>query len=589
MFLPTSRSEMKALGWDELDIILVSGDAYIDSPLMGISVIGKLLLREGYRVGIIPQPDVESDDILRMGRPKLFWGVSGGSVDSMLSNYTATKKRRNKDDYTPGGINNRRPDRAVIVYSTLIKRKAGKESCVVLGGIEASLRRVVHYDYWNNKLRRSILIDAQADYLVYGMGERTIVELAAALKAEGDAEDKPKAIRGLCYLDREVPQNYLTLPDYESCLADKHAFIEMFDNFYHNMDPITALGLAQKQDSRYLIQNRPAQLLSKEEMDDLASLEFELDVHPRHKKEGVVKALETIKFSILTHRGCYGECNFCAITVHQGKTIQSRSQESIIAEAKALSQSKGFKGYINDVGGPTANMYDYECQKKLTKGSCEDRRCVDPQTCKSLKVNHQPQIKLLRALRGIKAIKKVFVASGIRYDLVADDKKHGQEFLREIVENHTSGQLKIAPEHCDDKVLALMGKPDKQALMDFVNNFKAANQKSGKKQFLTYYMIAAHPGCSEKEMAQLKKYSQDKLGLNPEQVQIFTPTPSTYSTLMYYTEINPFTGEKIFVEKDIRKKEKQKDLVTRKTGGVQQRPANRNRKSGPKAHNKRHR
>ncbi len=560
MFLPTTKTEMSKLNWTKLDIILITGDAYIDSPFIGIAVIGKLLLKAGYKVGIIAQPNIDNDDILRLGTPTLFWGVSGGSVDSMVSNYTATKKRRNKDDYTPGGINNRRPDRAVIVYSTLIKRKAGKDSCVVLGGIEASLRRVVHYDYWNNKLRRSILIDAQADYLVYGMGETSIIELSHALKQNLDATK----VRGICYLSRKIPTDYLEINSYEKCIANKYDFIEMFDNFYHNMDPLTALGLAQKQDSRYLIQNPPALHLNKKEMDKISDLEFELDTHPYYKKLGYVKAIDTIKFSILTHRGCYGECNFCAITVHQGKTIQSRSEQSIINEAKKLTKTKGFKGYIHDIGGPTANMYDYECQKKIQYGTCEDKRCTEPITCKSLKVNHLPQLKLLRKIRQLKAIKKVFVASGIRYDLVADDKKYGQRFLEEIVQYHTSGQLKIAPEHSEDNVLKLMGKPDKNSLLDFVNSFNTINKKIGKKQFLTYYMIAAHPGCNETEMRNLKKYTSSHLNLSPEQVQIFTPTPSTYSTLMYYTEINPFTGKKIFVEKDFRKKEKQKAIVVGK-------------------------
>ncbi len=561
MFLPTTIDEVKKLGWNALDIILVSGDCYIDSPFNGVAVIGKLLYNAGYRVGIIAQPKINSkEDITRLGEPELFWGVSGGSVDSMVANYTATKKKRNNDDYTPGGINNRRPDRAVTAYSNLIRKFSSTSKPIVLGGIEASLRRTAHYDFWSNQIRPSILIEADADYLIYGMGEKAILELAKKIKKGKLGE----SVNGLCYISEKKKYEYLQLPSFEECLKSKDTFAEMFNLFYHNNDPLTAKGLCQATDDKYVIQNPPQSNPTVEEIDSFYNLDYERDVHPYYTKMGNVRALETIRFSITTHRGCYGECNFCAIAVHQGRTIVSRSKESIIKEAKNFTKHKKFNGNILDVGGPTANMYDYECNKKLTIGVCEEKRCVFPDTCKLLKPNHKSQIELLKEIRSIAGIKKVFVASGIRYDLVTDDKAHGYEYLKQVVSNHTSGQMKIAPEHMDDKVLELMGKPGKKSLEKFRDLFYQLSKEAGKEQYLTYYMIAAHPGCTDKEMEKLKTFASEKLQISPEQVQIFTPTPSTYSSLMYYTEKNPFTGEKLFVEKNTFGKEKQKQIVTTK-------------------------
>ncbi len=558
MFLPTTRSEMKGLGWKTADVILVTGDSYIDSPFMGIAVVGKVLAAAGFKVAVIAQPDIDSDrDITRLGEPRLFWGVSGGSIDSMVANYTALKKRRKKDDYTPGGLNNRRPDRAVIVYANLIRRYFKATCPIVLGGIEASLRRIAHYDFWSDRVRRSILFDARADYLVYGMGEKTVVALGRYL-VEGK---NPREIKGLCYIAGEKPDRFIELPTFKDVHVDKNSLINMFTTFYSNNDPVTAQGLVQQQDTRYLVQNPPSALLTQVELDQVHDLDFERDLHPFYKKSGPVKALDTIKFSLTTHRGCYGECNFCAIAVHQGRTIQWRSRRSIVKEAMLLSQYSDFKGYIMDAGGPTANMYGVECEKKLKKGPCPDRRCLFPEICPVLKIDHGEQLDLLRELRNIKGVKKVFVASGLRYDLLLADKKHGVRYLNEIVSHHTSGQLKVAPEHSEDAVLQKMGKCGRAPLVAFKDLFFKFTRAAGKKQFLSYYMIAAHPGCSQKDMQNLASFTTRELRIRPEQVQIFTPTPSTYSTLMYCTQTDPFTREKLFVEKAPQKKEAQKRIV----------------------------
>ncbi len=560
MFLPTTVDEIKKLGWKELDIILVSGDTYIDTSYNGTAVIGKVLLKAGFKVGIIAQPNIEDEkDILRLGIPKLYWAVSAGCVDSMVANYTALKKRRKSDDFTPGGINNKRPDRATIKYTNIIKQYTkNNPKPIVLGGIEASLRRITHYDFWTNKLRKSVLFDAKADILSYGMGEKSMVSLARAIQNGEDYRE----IRGLCYIGKEVVEGYEVLPSHEDCIKDKNSFIKAFKTFYENNDPISAKGLCQKMDTRYLIQNPPALNLTSDELDEVYDIEYERDVHPYYKKDGHVKALDTIKNSITTHRGCYGECNFCAIAVHQGRRIIERSEKSIIKEAKTISNKKDFKGYISDCGGPTANMYGIECEKKKKLGSCKDKRCLYPDKCKGLNINHNRYTKLLGKIKDLPKVKKVFVASGIRYDMILDDKKNGENFLDQLIQNHISGQMKVAPEHTEDKILNLMGKRGKSVLKKFNDKFYKLNKKHEKKQFLTYYLIAAHPGCDEKEMKKLKEFTSTELKLNPEQVQIFTPTPSTYATLMYYTETNPFTGEQLYVEKEVSKKEKQKNILT---------------------------
>jgi len=579
MFLPTTKEELKKLNWDRLDVILVNGDTYIDTPYSGIAIVGKLLLDIGLKVGIIAQPDYNSDkDITRLGEPTLFWGISAGLVDSMVANYTALKKFRNNDDFTPNGKNNKRPDRATIVYCNLIRRYFKNTVPLVIGGIEASLRRVAHYDYWSNKVRGSLLFDAKADILVYGMAEKSIIEVAQALKNNQPIEN----IRGICYISKTKKDDFIELPTLKECQnkQDKNKFIDMFHMFYNNNDPLTAKGLCQKHDTRYLIQNPPQFYLTQDEIDKVYNLDYERDVHPYYAKQGSVKAIQTARFSVTTHHGCYGECNFCAISVHQGRTIRSRSEKSIINEVKSFTKHKSFKGIVSDVGGATANMYGYECNKKLNKGTCDDIRCTGhrmfnpmkftkPQDkqykiCPALKPNHKKNITLLQNIRKLPEVKKVFVNSGIRYDLIENDKYYGKEYLNEIVKYHVSGQMKIAPEHSESKVLKYMGKPDKKVLTTFKRNFEKLTKESGKKQFLTYYMIAAHPGSTQEDMQKLKAFANADLKLNPEQVQVFTPTPSTYSTLMYYTELDPWTRKPIFVEKDPIKKQKQKDIVTKK-------------------------
>lgn len=560
MFLPTTKAEAARLGWDRFDIILVSGDSYIDSPFIGIAVVGKVLFDAGYRVGIIAQPDVSAEhDITRLGEPELFWGISAGSVDSMVANYTATGRKRKNDDFTPGGLNDRRPDRASIVYTNLIKRYFKNTAPIILGGIEASLRRVAHYDFWSDRIRKSILFDAKADYLIYGMAERTVLEMAGCFKAG----QSPAAVRGLCYISKTLPEDATELPAFEVVSRDKDQFTAMFHVFYRNNDPVTAVRLAQRHGDRYLVQNPPAYYLKGGELDKIYQIKYELDVHPFYAKRGPVKALDTIRFSILTHQGCYGECNFCAIAVHQGREVRWRSENSIENEARRMTRHHKFKGIIHDVGGPTANMYGIECTVKEKQGCCENKRCMYPRICKELPVNHDRQTEMLKKLRGIKGIKKIIVSSGIRHDMVMHDQASGRKYLQQVVKHHTSGQMKIAPEHSSDTVLQTMGKPGSESLIEFRDLFNSMTRQAGKEQYLTYYLIAAHPGCSEAEMRELKSFAGEKLGLHPEQVQIFTPTPSTYSTLMYWTGRDPFTGKQIYVEKSVSNREKQKNLVTR--------------------------
>lgn len=562
MFLPTTRAELDSLSWPELDIILVNGDTYIDSPYSGIAMIGKVLLKAGFRVGVIAQPSVQSaEDITRLGEPRLFWGVSAGTVDSMVANYTATLRKRRSDDFTPGGINDRRPDRATIAYTNLIRRNFKNTVPIVLGGIEASLRRITHYDYWTDKLRAPILFDSKADFLLYGMAERSIVQFANALKAQKD----PGSIRGLGYLSHTIPSDYLVLPSFEEVSASPQVFTDMFHVFYQNNDAITAKGIVQQKADRYYVQNPPQLPLTQAEMDGVYSLNFERKQHPFYEAKGKVKALETIRFSIPTHRGCYGECNFCAIAVHEGRTVSSRSEQSILSEAQSYTSDPAFKGIIQDLGGPTANMYAVECSKKLSSGACADKRCLFPEICPVLKIDHANQIKLLKKIRQIPGIKKVSIGSGIRYDMVVADQISGLQYLREVVQNHTSGQLKIAPEHVDPVVLRLMGKPAITSLTNFKAAFDRLTKEAGKKQFLTYYLIAAYPGSSDREMKKLRDYATRALKLLPEQVQVFTPTPSTYASVMYYTEQDPFTGHPIFVEKNLKRKEQQKDFVVYKS------------------------
>lgn len=569
-FLPSTPEELRQRGWEALDVILVSGDAYIDSPLAGCALVGRALEARGFRVGVIAQPRTDAlGDIVRLGAPRLCWGVSAGCVDSMVANYTASGRRRRQDDFTPGGRNTRRPDRACIVYANLIRRAFRAAAPIVLGGIEASLRRIAHYDFWSDSVRRSLLLDAKADALVYGMGEWTVCELAARLRDGRPWHDLP----GLCHAAAAAPAGALDLPAYEAVaaaaqrrddaagLASRRAFLAMTETFLANQDWRTARPLAQRHDRRWVVQNPPAVPLAGAALDALHALPFRRAVHPHDARQGPVRALETIRFALATHRGCYGECNFCAIAAHQGRLVTSRSEESILAEARAFATHPLFRGVISDVGGPTANMYGFECERKLRRGACPRRRCLYPRVCPRLRPSHAAQARLLRRLRELPGIRHVFVASGLRHDLLLADTEHGDAYLAELTAHHVSGQLKLAPEHCEARVLELMGKPGPAALLEFKRRFEELNRRLGRRQFLTYYFIAAHPGCGDEEMRQLRRFAESRLRLLPEQVQIFTPTPSTRSTAMYCTGLDPSTGAAVAVARGARAREGQKEIL----------------------------
>ena len=570
-FLPVTKEEMSALGWSGADVILVSGDAYVDSPYSGVAVIGQTLAKAGYRVAVLSQPDVGDPEAFReLGEPALFWGVSPGCVDSMVANYTASGRRRRQDDFTPGGENNRRPDRAAIIYSNAIRAAFKPAKPILLGGVEASLRRISHYDFWSDKVRRPIVCDAKADALSYGMGERAVLAFAEAIKAGRDW----KTIPGICYMAGEKnfvpPDGALELPSYAEVSAPtgegKKAFTKAFQLFSANQDPVTAKCLFQKVDNRYLVHNPPSPPLESDELDAVHDIKWMLDAPPSIRRQGAIRALDTIRFGVTTHRGCYGECRFCAIAVHQGRRIVSRSPESIIGEVRGFLKHPRFKGTVSDVGGPTANMYGFDCSKKAEKGACGNKACLFPSVCPSLKVDHLPQIKLLGSLRSIPGVKHVFVASGIRPDLVAADRACGDRYIDEIAKHHVSGQLKLAPEHVVTRVLEFMGKPGVESLLKFKRKFEAANRRFGKKQFLTYYFIAAHPGCTEADMRELKRFATRELKLNPEQVQIFTPTPLTAATCMYYTGVDPVSGQSAYVARGLGEKTRQKNTLVGSIG-----------------------
>jgi uncharacterized radical SAM protein YgiQ len=551
MFLPTSKQELKSLGWERPDVILVTGDAYIDSPHMGVSVIGKYLLKHGFKTAIIAQPSTSNgNDIKRLGEPRLFWGVTAGSIDSMVANYTATKKFRRQDDYTPGGINTR-PNRATIAYTNLIRQYFKNTQPIILGGLEASLRRIAHYDYWDDALRHSILFDSKADILAYGMAEKTVLDLAQAFK-EGAGW---KQLRGICYISHTPDGNNVPLPSFEEVSTSKPSFLQMTRLFNKNADN-TSQGFVQKHGDRFLVHNPPQPPLSTAELDEMCDLDFEGDAHPYYKT-GEIRALETIKQSLITHRGCFGQCNFCAIAVHQGRSVVSRSVKSIVDEAVRIRKRPGFNGIIYDVGGPTANMYGASC---LNGWVCKDKHCLMPKPCPNLKCGHRAQMGILQRLRSIPGIKKVFVSSGIRPDLVIADKESGKRYIEQLIGHHVSGQIKLAPEHSEPEVLALMNKPSLKSLMQFKAIFDNVCAVSGKRNFMTYYLIAAHPGCTVKHMQRLKDFLSSGLKTSPEQVQIFTPAPSTISTAMYYCETD-MAGKKLFCEKSLPGMQKQKDFL----------------------------
>ncbi len=559
-FLPINRREMQRLGWEQPDFVYVTGDAYVDHPSFGHAIISRILESHGYKVAILPQPDWRDDNAIHeFGKPRLGFLVSSGNMDSMVNHYSVSKKRRQMDAYTPGGVIGKRPDYADVVYGNYIRRNF-PDSPIILGGIEASLRRLAHYDYWSDKLKRSILIEAQADIISYGMGEHSIVEIADALNS-GLPVSEITFIRGtVCKvrsLDR-VP-DALVLPTYDELTKDKKQYAASFYKQYCNTDPFTEKQLAEPYGSRlYVIQNPPAYPLTTQEMDDVYELPYMRTYHPSYEALGGVPAISEIKFSLCSNRGCFGGCSFCALTFHQGRIIQTRSHESLIREAKLMTQEKDFKGYIHDVGGPTANFRHPACQKQLTKGVCTGKQCLFPSPCKNLTVDHQDYIQLLRKLRALPKVKKVFIRSGIRFDYVLADKSDA--FLKELCQYHVSGQLKVAPEHVSDRVLKYMGKPENAVYKRFTQRYKAMNEKLGLKQYLVPYLMSSHPGSQLTDAVEMAEHLRD-LGYMPEQVQDFYPTPSTISTCMYYTGIDPRTGESVYIPKDPHEKAMQRALI----------------------------
>ena len=559
-FLPITREEMKERGWDQVDFVYVSGDAYVDHPSFGHAIITRLLESRGYRVGIIAQPDWrKSESVQVFGEPRLGFLVSAGNMDSMVNHYSVSKKRRKTDAYTPGGEMGKRPDYACVVYGNLI-RQTYKKTPIILGGIEASLRRMAHYDYWSDKLKRSVLLDSGADVISYGMGEHSIVELAEALDAGIPVEDityiagtvvKTKSLDSI--YDAEI------LPSFEDLKADKMNYARSFYTQYLNTDAFNGKRLVEPySDHLYVVQNPPAAPLTQMEMDDVYSLPYQRTYHPSYEAKGGVPAIKEIKFSLISNRGCFGGCSFCALTFHQGRIVQVRSHESLIEEAKEITKDKDFKGYIHDVGGPTANFRHPSCKKQMEHGVCKTRQCLFPSPCKNLDADHRDYVSLLRKLRDIPKVKKVFIRSGIRFDYLLADKK--QEFLRELCEYHVSGQLKVAPEHVAGPVLSLMGKPEHKVYEEFTRQFYKMNEKIGKEQYLVPYLMSSHPGSTLKEAVELAEYCRD-LGYMPEQVQDFYPTPSTLSTCMYYTGVDPRTMQKVYVPKSPHEKAMQRALI----------------------------
>lgn len=557
-FLPISKKDMAERGWDMLDFIFVSGDAYVDHPSFGPAIICRLLEKHGYRVGIIAQPDWHSTaDFARLGRPRLGFLVSSGNMDSLLNKFTAARKVRHEDAYSPGGRSGFRPDRAVIVYANRL-RELWKDVPIIIGGIEASLRRLAHYDYWSDSLRRSVLMDSQADLLIYGMGERQVLEIAAELH-QGVAVGNIQDVRGTCF---HVPNfdyiwDYEKLPSYDEVKQDKRVFAEAFKLEYLEQDAVRGRRLAQQNGDWCIVQNPPALPLTEAEMDEVYDLPYMRTYHPCYEAAGGVPAIREVQFSLVSQRGCFGGCNFCAIISHQGRVIQRRSEASLLREAQALTKLKGFKGYIHDVGGPTANFRRPSCDAQLQRGTCRGKPCLSPKPCSRLIADHSDYLHLLRALRQLPGVKKVFIRSGIRFDylLLAKD-----DFLAELCKYHISGQLKIAPEHVADRVTKLMGKSSKEVYLQFVRKFSQMNERLGKKQYLVPYFMSSHPGATLADAIELAEFIRD-LGYRPEQVQDFIPTPGTLSTCMYYTGIHPLTGEAVYTAKSPEEKRMQRALM----------------------------
>jgi len=558
-FLPISKEDMQRKKIEQLDFIFVSGDAYVDHPSFGSAVITRLLESRGYKVGIIPQPDWRNTDAFKaLGRPRLAFLVSSGNMDSMVNHYTAGKKPRREDLYSPGGVRGKRPDRAVTVYCNRI-REAFKDVPVIIGGIEASLRRFAHYDFWDDRVRRSILFDSRADLLIYGMGEKPVIQVAEALES-GMEIKYITYINGTAYIAPELGNipDATVIPSFDEVRDSKRKYARAFMLQYREQDYHTGRVLIQPHGERFLVQNPPAAPLTETELDDVYSLPFTRQYHPVYKNQGGIPALKEVKFSLTSQRGCFGGCSFCALNFHQGRVVQSRSHESIIEEAELLLKDPEFKGYIHDVGGPTANFRHAACDKQLNAGVCKNRQCLYPTPCKNLKVDHKDYVALLKKLRSLPGVKKVFVRSGLRYDYIIADKK--DEFLRELCENHISGQLKVAPEHVSDKVLRYMGKPSKEVYGRFVKKYFDMNKRLKKEQYLVPYLMSGHPGSDLSAAVELAEYVRD-MGYNPEQIQEFYPTPGTLSACMYYTGLDPRTMKPVYVPRDPEEKAMQRALI----------------------------
>lgn len=558
-FLPISQNDLKERGWNELDIILVNGDAYVDHPSYGAALIGRVLEDAGFKVGIIAQPDWRSlDDFKRLGRPRLFFAVSAGNLDSMIANYTANKKVRNTDDYSPAGKAGLRPDRATIFYVNKLKQ-AFKDVPIVIGGIEASMRRLAHYDYWSDKVRRSLLMDSKADILVYGMGEKQMVEIAKRLSS-GENIDEIGDIHGTVIIRNKIDdiKNHIIIPSFEDVSVDRKKFNDAFSMAYSESDPIRGSAIVQKHGERFVVQHPPALPLTEEQMDKLYSLPFVRDCHPCYKKLGPVPGFESVKNSITSHRGCAGACNFCSLYLHQGRIVQSRSIGSIIEEVKKISKNHSFKGTVSDIGGPTANLYKAECGSWKSDGACKEKKCIMPQKCKDLRLGYEYSLRLWSELKKIPGVKHVFVGSGVRFDLLVEG--YSDEYLRGLCRDHVSGQLKVAPEHCADSVLELMNKPKFSVYEKFIDKFENVNKKLGKKQYLVNYFIVGHPGAGLKDALELAQYLAKKK-IHPEQVQDFIPLPMTVSGSMYYTEMDPFTGKAVYVTKKPSERMMQRALI----------------------------
>ena len=559
-FLPIDREDMKKRGWDEVDFVYVCGDAYVDHPSFGAAIITRILEAHGYRIGFIAQPDWKDDSSIQVfGRPRLGFLVSAGNMDSMVNHYTVSKKRRNQDAYTPGGVIGKRPDYATIVYCNLI-RKVYKKVPIIIGGIEASLRRLAHYDYWSNTLKHSILMDSQANILIYGMGEHSVVEIADALDS-GLAVEDITYVHGTVYHAKNLDSvyDYEMLPSFDELKNDKKEYAASFYTQYCNTDSITAKCLVESYGNNgYVVQNPPSAPLTELEMDDVYELPYMRAYHPSYEKDGGVPALNEIKFSLTSNRGCFGGCSFCALIFHQGRVIQTRSHESLVNEAKEMTKDPDFKGYIHDVGGPTANFRHTACEKQKKYGVCTNKQCLFPKPCQNLKVDHKDYLALLKKIRQIPGVKKVFVRSGIRFDYVMADSD--DTFLRELCKYYISGQLRVAPEHISDAVLDKMGKPHNAVYEQFIKRYQKVNATVGKEQFVVPYLMSSHPGSTLKEAVELAEYLRD-LGYMPEQVQDFYPTPSTISTCMYYTGVDPRTMEEVYVPVNPHEKAMQRALI----------------------------